>query len=207
MPFVKPFRKRRRSTNKAESLGAQIIGDRIARTKKKRKVGDEGTADDALDVTADGYVPADQSEKIFKYARELQDDEEKDAGDAEEDEDPADAGEGDDDDEEDVELEYSDTMSMKSQFTDLCSMPDIDGELDPEDERILNDMMPTSFVQTRNLADMILEKIREKAFGPLVPWPTASLPPPSPPLPHARSSAAFPAFMTVTFEPGCCTAL
>jgi|UniRef100_A0A7S4FIF0 essential nuclear protein 1 len=162
MPFVKPFRKRRRSTNKAESLGAQIIGDRIARTKKKRKVGDEGTADDALDVTADGYVPADQSEKIFKYARELQDDEEKDAGDAEEDEDPADAGEGDDDDEEDVELEYSDTMSMKSQFTDLCSMPDIDGELDPEDERILNDMMPTSFVQTRNLADMILEKIREK---------------------------------------------
>ncbi len=29
-------------------------------------------------------------------------------------------------DEEDVELEFSDTMSQKSQFTELCSMPDIE---------------------------------------------------------------------------------
>lgn len=36
------------------------------------------------------------------------------------------AGEEEEDDEEDVELEFSDTMSQKSQFTEMCSMPDIE---------------------------------------------------------------------------------
>ena len=44
----------------------------------------------------------------------------------------------------------------------MSPRPLFQGDLDPEDERILNEMMPQSFMQTRNLADMIMERIREK---------------------------------------------
>lgn len=158
--MVGKTRVRRKKARGHDPLGKAVLAARMAPPQKRHKHGPEHEGDDFMDVTTDGFVPEAHSRKIFTYARRLQDEDEQEEAEA-----AAEAegeGEGDEGDEEDVVLEFSDAVSQKSQFTDLCSMPDIEGALDPEDERILNELMPRSFVQTRNLADLIMEKIRQK---------------------------------------------
>eukprot|EP00995_Heteronema_vittatum_P007590 NODE_273_length_1552_cov_266.360612_g197_i0.p1 GENE.NODE_273_length_1552_cov_266.360612_g197_i0~~NODE_273_length_1552_cov_266.360612_g197_i0.p1 ORF type:complete len:491 (-),score=126.84 NODE_273_length_1552_cov_266.360612_g197_i0:79-1356(-) len=96
-----------------------------------------------MEVSQDVFIPADLSRLIFDTARDLN---------AESDDEEA---------KEEAELEYSETQSVRSVLTDAISMPDME-ELDPDEERILDEMMPQNFVQTRNLADLIMEKIRQK---------------------------------------------
>eukprot|EP00668_Euglena_longa_P011615 GGOE01014024.1.p1 GENE.GGOE01014024.1~~GGOE01014024.1.p1 ORF type:complete len:470 (-),score=204.38 GGOE01014024.1:252-1610(-) len=157
-------RRKKKFGHRHNPLGRDIMAQRLAGPQKRHKHGEEHQGDDFMDVTTDGFIPPKQSEKIFKYARSLQteEDAELEAEEAAERPEGAAGGEEEEDDEEDVELEFSDTVSQKSQFTELCSMPDIEADLDPEDERILDELMPQSFVQTRNLADLIMEKIRAK---------------------------------------------
>ncbi|KAK7200648.1 bystin [Novymonas esmeraldas] len=69
-------------------------------------------------------------------------------------------------DDEEVELEYDDTESIASEVP--MEVPDASPEMygiDEEEARLLNAFQPTSRVQSRNLADMIMEKIREKEEG------------------------------------------
>ncbi|CAJ1031483.1 putative bystin [Leishmania braziliensis MHOM/BR/75/M2904] len=64
---------------------------------------------------------------------------------------------------EDVVLEYDDNDSIASEM--LVEVPDVSPEMygiDEEEARLLNAFQPASRVQSRNLADMIMEKIREK---------------------------------------------
>ncbi|CAC9512007.1 putative bystin [Leishmania infantum JPCM5] len=69
-------------------------------------------------------------------------------------------------DDEDVVLEYDDNESIASEMP--VDVPDVSPEMygiDEEEARLLNAFQPASRVQTRNLADMIMEKIREKEQG------------------------------------------
>ncbi len=51
-----------------------LMMDRLAQPQKRHKHGEEHEGEDFMDVTTDGFVPEKQSRKIFKYARQLQDD-------------------------------------------------------------------------------------------------------------------------------------
>eukprot|EP01001_Neometanema_parovale_P005759 NODE_2168_length_1493_cov_85.086131_g2060_i0.p1 GENE.NODE_2168_length_1493_cov_85.086131_g2060_i0~~NODE_2168_length_1493_cov_85.086131_g2060_i0.p1 ORF type:complete len:462 (+),score=118.28 NODE_2168_length_1493_cov_85.086131_g2060_i0:65-1387(+) len=146
-------RSRRKYGKKHNPLASDIAQSQYAKGLKK-------PAADDVDEVEDGFVPEDLSEKIFKTSRHLQKE-------VNEDDDEGDEAMGEDKEELDdedatTELEYSDTQSVRSVFTDNISMPDIDALLNPEDERILMQMMPNSAVQERNLADLIMYKIRQK---------------------------------------------
>lgn len=71
----------------------------------------------------------------------------------------------DDDDDEDVEIEYSDTESQAE--SEMVEFPDLEQELelDEEEARLLGKFQPQAPTQSRNLADIIMEKIREKEQG------------------------------------------
>ncbi|KAG5473039.1 hypothetical protein CUR178_02955 [Leishmania enriettii] len=69
-------------------------------------------------------------------------------------------------DDDEVVLEYDDNESIASEMP--MEVPDVSPEtygIDEEEARLLNAFEPTSRVQSRNLADMIMEKIREKEQG------------------------------------------
>jgi essential nuclear protein 1 len=66
-----------------------------------------------------------------------------------------------------VELEYDDTESVVSEMP-MEAMSEITPEMygiDEEEARLLKAFQPASRVQSRNLADMIMEKIKEKEDG------------------------------------------
>ncbi|KAG5472270.1 hypothetical protein LSCM1_03669 [Leishmania martiniquensis] len=79
-------------------------------------------------------------------------------------------------DDEEVVLEYDDNESIASEMP--MEVPDVSAEMygiDEEEARLLNAFQPTSRVQSRNLADMITEKIREReqsAGGGAAPSPS-----------------------------------
>lgn len=75
-------------------------------------------------------------------------------------------GDDDDDDDEDpVEIEYSDTDSQApSEMLEFADLGD-EYELDEEEARLLGKFQPQAPTQSRNLADIIMEKIREKEEG------------------------------------------
>lgn len=76
-------------------------------------------------------------------------------------------GGNDDEEDEEVELEYDDNESMTEseamQFEEFADLGDYN--LDEEETRLLGKFGPQAPTQSRNLADIIMEKIREKEEG------------------------------------------
>eukprot|EP00906_Rhabdomonas_costata_P034832 RCo048992 len=135
--------KKERFRLRHDPLSTDLEKDRFVTSKK-----DVDGADANFEVTEDGFVPEKLSKQIFAMARENAEIENED-------------------DDEEVELEYSETGTVQSAFADNISMPDIEAALDPDEEALINSMMPQSSFQTRNLADIILSKIREKEMQKL----------------------------------------
>eukprot|EP00993_Chasmostoma_nieuportense_P000588 NODE_1541_length_1467_cov_139.528358_g1461_i0.p1 GENE.NODE_1541_length_1467_cov_139.528358_g1461_i0~~NODE_1541_length_1467_cov_139.528358_g1461_i0.p1 ORF type:complete len:424 (-),score=115.17 NODE_1541_length_1467_cov_139.528358_g1461_i0:116-1387(-) len=139
-----PKTSKKKTLSRHDPLSVSIRKSQIAGPSKRKRKGNHE------DVDSDGeenpFIPEKISKKIFEVAREFEDEMDDAATDEEA---------------EEANLEFSDTASMKSQFTDFLDMPDMEA-IDPDDEQLLNDMMGCSSIQTRSLADIIMEKIREK---------------------------------------------
>eukprot|EP01059_Diplonema_ambulator_P029276 TRINITY_DN4858_c0_g1_i2.p1 TRINITY_DN4858_c0_g1~~TRINITY_DN4858_c0_g1_i2.p1 ORF type:complete len:451 (+),score=99.28 TRINITY_DN4858_c0_g1_i2:42-1355(+) len=135
-------------------LATEILNDKeatpsarraAARLKKKRR--EEVTEEDTcghggLEKDSDGFaMPNSVSSKILKAAREQQQEDEMEL------------------DGEDAELEYDDASSVATE-TPIEDHEDF--EIDEEEERLMQQFAPQSNMQSRNLADIIMAKIREK---------------------------------------------
>lgn len=176
MPGKEP---RRKDSRRHNPLGEDLAADRFASFKggKLNNAGDDDDADAGV------LLPNRSTQRILKAARrqlektaldaeaeleaESEGEEEDPLGDddgqqyAEDNEDDLPLADGEDDDDEEVELEYDDQSSVQSEVVDYNDLGD-DYAIDEEESRLLSRFMPASAAQTRNLADIIMEKIREK---------------------------------------------
>lgn len=173
MPGKEPKKKSGRGHN---PLGEDLNADRFASFKKPENADDDVEEDN-------GYlIPNRTTQRILKAARkqineedatisneEVGGDEAFDNEDEGEDEgvavDDAYQQEAEvDDDEEDVEIEYDDQESIQSEAQDFNDLTE-EYEINDEEARLLSKFQPSSGIQTRNLADIIMEKIKEKEQG------------------------------------------
>lgn len=173
-----------RQTRKAErsTLAEDINADRYAKLKRE-----QAEVDDEREAQGGFLIPNRQTQKILRAARRQIEDE--DAGDdhLEVDEDllkhvaAANIGggggrsggdaadvegdeyieDGEDGDDEPVELEYDDHESEMTEVQDFGDL-EAEYEIDEEEARLLEKFQPATGAQSRNLADIIMEKIREK---------------------------------------------
>jgi essential nuclear protein 1 len=167
--------KRRKGEHGHNPLGDDVNATRFASFKKGAATGEDVEEDDS------GFlIPNHTTQRILKTARRQIDDaetDEVDGGDAlDEDtifpetaEFPEDTGVAEDaaiaeaegDDEEDVEIEYDDQESVQSEVQSFADLGD-EYDISEEEMRLMQKFQPQSAMQTRNLADIIMEKIREK---------------------------------------------
>ncbi|KAJ9469417.1 Bystin [Diplonema papillatum] len=122
------------------------LRDRRSRRKKAETTDDDACGHGGLERDNDGFlIPSHLSSKLLQEARKQQQEIEKEEAGMDEDE--------------DVELEYDDQSSVQSE-TPIEEAPDF--AVDAEEERLLQQFAPQSNLQSRNLADIIMAKIREK---------------------------------------------
>eukprot|EP01064_Diplonema_japonicum_P028251 TRINITY_DN428_c2_g1_i1.p1 TRINITY_DN428_c2_g1~~TRINITY_DN428_c2_g1_i1.p1 ORF type:complete len:475 (+),score=112.33 TRINITY_DN428_c2_g1_i1:74-1426(+) len=137
------------SEEKEATPSARRAAERVRKQRKKKEVTfTEGDAcgHGELEKDDDGFMmPNSMSSKILKQAREQQQEE------MELDGEDLDAG--------DAELEYDDASSVA---TETAIEDHEDFEIDEEEERLMQQFAPQSNLQSRNLADIIMAKIREK---------------------------------------------
>lgn len=134
----KPKRQKQAGHN---PLAADIAADKLALPKRKRRLLEAREDDTEEPDYGDILLPERISKKIFDEAQKQAIEMEEDDADA-------------------IDLEYDDAATEKTQFTDDQSEPDL--QLDPEEEEALRMFLPEGTMQTRNLADIILSKIKEK---------------------------------------------
>ncbi|KAG5498559.1 hypothetical protein JKF63_02845 [Porcisia hertigi] len=179
--------KARRESHRSNPLGDDIHAERFASAKNSsRRNADENAVDEAGylipnhttkrilrtakqqleivqgEMTAEEYATAQQGEDCRDNGlQDLMDNEEMMTDVREH---HYEMGVGPDD--EDVVLEYDDNESVTSEMP--MEVPDVSPEMygiNEEEARLLNAFQPASRVQSRNLADMIMEKIKEKENG------------------------------------------
>ncbi|CUE67647.1 Hypothetical protein, putative [Bodo saltans] len=172
--------KRRKGEHGHNPLGDDVNASRFASIKKAA-----ANADDVEEDDGGFLIPNHTTQRILKTAR-------RQINDAEDDDDDGVAGEGEtldddaifpetaefqtdsgavegvsaegednDDDEEEVEIEYDDQESVQSEVQSFADLGD-EYEISEEEMRLMQKFQPQSAMQTRNLADIIMEKIREK---------------------------------------------
>ncbi|KAG8343316.1 putative Bystin [Trypanosoma vivax] len=179
--------KGRRHTNRPNPLGEDLHADRFASAKRSAMSAAETTGD--VDVEGGLLLPGRMAKKILKTAREqleaVAEEEAEDhsglpavayTSDGENEEDPGLAqldcdgrglnvfhgGNEEDDVDEEVFIEYDDTESAVSEIPSEVDMgADMYG-IDEEEARLLQKFQPQSRALSRNLADMITEKIKER---------------------------------------------
>eukprot|EP01012_Entosiphon_sulcatum_P056443 TRINITY_DN80109_c0_g1_i1.p1 TRINITY_DN80109_c0_g1~~TRINITY_DN80109_c0_g1_i1.p1 ORF type:complete len:432 (+),score=115.41 TRINITY_DN80109_c0_g1_i1:29-1297(+) len=147
-----PKASRKRAKNVHNPLASDIASDRMALPKRKRRARENAEKENEdVEEISEILLPEKISRRIFDEAQ-------KQALDMEQDEHDEEGEEG-----EEIELEYDDAATEKSQFTDDQSEAGL--ELDPEEEEALRMFLPESMLQTRNLADIIMSKIKDKERG------------------------------------------
>ena len=122
---------------------------RAMRMRKKRGqvelTGEDTCGHGELENDDDGFaLPNKMSTIILQQAREQREEEKMDI----------------DEDGSDVELEYDDASSQATETP--FDEPDQDFEIDEEEEKLMQQFAPQSSMATRNLADIIMAKIRSK---------------------------------------------
>jgi essential nuclear protein 1 len=168
-----PGKERRRKNNHGHNpLGDDVNAARFASFKKGAEDGDDVGEDDS------GFlIPNHTTQRILKAARRqmsCEDNEEIDEEDGTEelpeDEETVGLAEdhdyhhdelGDEEDEEEVEVEYDDHESVQSEVQSFADLGD-EYQISDEEMRLMQKFQPQSAMQTRNLADIIMEKIHEK---------------------------------------------
>jgi len=167
-----PGKERRKRSTGHNPLGEDLNSDRFASFKKAQAA----DADD-LEEDREGYlIPNRTTKRILKTARQQIDNEEDDVevvgegleegedeifGSSGQEHSATATGELEQPDEEDVEIEYDDHESVQSEVQDFADLGE-EYEINEEEARLLSKFQPQSAMQTRNLADIIMEKIREK---------------------------------------------
>lgn len=172
-----PGREKKKRGRGSNPLGDDLDADRFASFKSGKR-GDEEEFDE--DTTA--LLPSRATNRILSTARrQLQEEDDAAAGagtttldDADgndevpmEDEGGFDGEEAEEvelEEAEEVELEYDDHESMASEAQDFGDLGD-QYEMTEEEMRLLQKFQPQSGLQTRNLADIIMAKIKEKELG------------------------------------------
>ncbi len=168
-----PGRERKRRAKGNNPLGDDLTADRFASFKSGKR--DDGEDHDEDTVA---LIPSRATNRILSTARRQLQEEDAQREEAVPDDDdnqevPVDLedddGEDNDDaddglDGEDVVLEYDDHESQASEVQDFGDMGD-QYEMTDEEMRLLQKFQPQSGLQTRNLADIIMSKIREKEQG------------------------------------------
>eukprot|EP00755_Sulcionema_specki_P004461 Sspe_Gene.4473::Locus_1473_Transcript_1_1_Confidence_1.000_Length_1463::g.4473::m.4473/K14797/ENP1, BYSL; essential nuclear protein 1 len=144
---------RKRAPNKHDPLALQLKKDKEAHSRRPAKKtvkfeeGDDtcGHGGDGLEMDDQGFaIPNSESTKILRQAREqLDHDVDMDM----------------DDGASDATLEFDDQSSVATE-TPIEDHEDF--EVDEEEERLLQQFAPQSIMQSRNLADIIMGKIRNK---------------------------------------------
>ena len=165
-----PGREKKRRGKGHNPLGEDLHADRFA----SFKGGKNGDGADEHDEDTTALIPSRATNRILSTARrQLQEEEALDEGVAELDggddgevpvDDENEIGNDEGDDDEEVELEYDDQESQASEVQDFGDMGD-QYDMTEEEMRLLQKFQPQSGLQTRNLADIIMSKIKEKEQG------------------------------------------
>ncbi|SCU69166.1 essential nuclear protein 1, putative [Trypanosoma equiperdum] len=184
--------KKRRIGTRTNPLGEDLHADRFASAKRGAVESKASGASDDVDVDLEGGIvlPGRVASKILKTARQqieaiaaeeqedgggLHGEESSDGDDCNNDptivnlqneEDGEDAGtrfyENEDESEEPIVIEYDEAESVVSEIPSEIDMGVDMYDIDDEEARLLQKFQPQSHVQSRNLADMIMEKIKER---------------------------------------------
>jgi essential nuclear protein 1 len=163
-----PGKEKKKRNASHNPLGDDLNADRFARIKRQFP-GEAAVEDDG------GYlIPNRTTQRILKVARKQLEDDEDDAEDdgiaPAEAEDGADTdvngferaeGEADEDGGDDVFIEYDEGESIASEVPEFNDMGQ-EYQISDEEARLLEKFNPTSSIRTRNLADIIMDKIKEK---------------------------------------------